>query len=460
MKLPPISTASEPDRETLFRYQVVSQVLVRQATGMSRAQAVAAVAAVLQVALNGQWRRVSTRSLYRWVAAFEIGGYAALAPASRRRTSSSVVLSADFCEFLRQQKQDDPEASIPELILRARVLGVIEQDAAVDRTTVYRACTRMGLPVQKRKKQRGRDSRRWAFPHRMDLALCDGKHFRAGIARLRRVALFYLDDCSRYGLHAVVGTSENTRLFLRGLYETNRRHGLMSGLYLDGGPGFSSADTFDVVAQLGALLVHGEAAYPAGHGKIERFNQTALHDILRSLDGHPGVDPDCGALELRLQHYLREHYNQRPHESLQGQSPAERFAADPRPLRLPDNDDALRERFVLHRRRRVSLDHVVSIDDTHYEMPRGYAGTWVVLRHQVLDDTVRFRHHDALITLQPVDLVANARAGRGRRNAVPEAGHRAGPPPKTAAHLLFDQDHQDAVTPGGDCIDPIDQEDS
>ena len=371
-----------------------------------------------------------------------------------------MVLSEDFCDFLRQQKKDDLEASIPELVLRARLLGVIESDAPVDRTTVYRACKRMNLPVQRCKKQRGRDSRRFAFPHRMDMVLCDGKHFRAGIDRRKRVALIFLDDCTRHGLHAVVGTSENKRLFLRGLYETIRRQGLMSGVYLDRGPGFIAKDTFDVVAQLGSLLIHGEKAYPAGHGKVERFNQTALNDLLRSLDRHPGVDPDCGALELRIQHYLRELYNQRPHESLDRQSPAQRFAADPRPLRFPESDDELRSRFVLHRRRHVSTDHIVSIDSTHYEMPRGYSGTWVVLRHQILDDAVRFRHHDDMITLHPVDLVANARARRGKRGVVPNAGQRAAPPSKTAAHLLFDQEHQGAVTTDGDCIDPINKEDS
>jgi len=460
MKLPPISTESELNTETLFRYQVVSQVLVREATGLSRANAVSEVAAAVQIALDGQWRLVSTRTLYRWVSAFELGGYPALAPAQRVRTQSSVVLSEDFCDFLRQQKKADLEASIPELILRARVLGVIEPDAPIDRTTVYRACKRMGLPVQKRKKQRGRDSRRFAFPHRLDMVLCDGKHFRAGISRQKRVALIFLDDCTRNGLHAVVGTSENKRLFLRGLYETIRRHGLMNGLYLDHGPGFIAKDTFDVVAQLGSLLVHGEKAYPEGHGKIERFNQTALNDLLRSLDRHPGVDPECGALELRLQHYLRELYNQRPHESLDRQSPAQRFAADPKPLRFPDSNDELRERFVLHRRRRVSQDHVVSIDRTHYEVPRGYSGAWVVLRHQLLDDAVRFRHHDKLITLQPVDLVANARDRRGARGAQPDAERQTAPPTKTAAHLLFDQEHQGAVTTDGDCIDPSNKEDS
>jgi hypothetical protein len=39
----------------------------------------------------------------------------------------------------------------------------------------------------------------------MQMVLCDGKHFRAGAARLRRVALFFLDDATRMGLHVVVG---------------------------------------------------------------------------------------------------------------------------------------------------------------------------------------------------------------------------------------------------------------
>ena len=40
MKLPPISTPDELNAETLFRFQVISQVLVREATGLSRASAI------------------------------------------------------------------------------------------------------------------------------------------------------------------------------------------------------------------------------------------------------------------------------------------------------------------------------------------------------------------------------------------------------------------------------------
>lgn len=59
----------------------------------------------------------------------------------------------------------------------------------------------------------------------MMLVIADGKHFRAGAARLKRVALIFMDDATRYGLIVIVGTSENASDFLRGLWEVIRRHG-------------------------------------------------------------------------------------------------------------------------------------------------------------------------------------------------------------------------------------------
>ncbi|MBX3274658.1 MAG: transposase family protein [Sandaracinaceae bacterium] len=136
-----------------------------------------------------------------------------------------------------------------------------------------------------------------------------------GRTRLRRVALFFLDDATRKGLQVVVGTEEDTALFLRGVFELLRRHGRMDALYLDKGTAFTSDDTAAVFAQLGLPLIFGQTRYPEGHGKIERFHQTAIRKVLRGLDGAIDVDPDCGALELRLSHYL-ERYDATPHESL------------------------------------------------------------------------------------------------------------------------------------------------
>jgi len=76
---------------------------------------------------------------------------------------------------------------------------------------------------------------------------------------------------------------------------------------MDHGAGFISDDTRTVIASLPHVhLINGTKAYPEGHGKIERFNRTALMEVLRSLDGAAEVDPDCEALTLRLRHFLFE----------------------------------------------------------------------------------------------------------------------------------------------------------
>ena len=97
---------------------------------------------------------------------------------------------------MRTEKQRDARASVPELVRRARERGTFPVDARIDRTTVWRACRRMSLPSRQRPHKRETDTRRWRYAERMQCVLADGKHFRAGAARLRRMALFFLDDAT------------------------------------------------------------------------------------------------------------------------------------------------------------------------------------------------------------------------------------------------------------------------
>jgi transposase InsO family protein len=441
--------------EALFRYQVVSAVQAHRLLGYPLGEAVRVAAKKpYHCSAKGQLRGVSVRTLYRWVAAFDKGGLEELEPAARRRTSTSDALSEKLLSFLRAAKELDKQASIPELIARARELGELGPDEPVCRVSVWRALKRMGVDVQRRKGAGDRDTHRFSYPHRMQMMLCDGKHFRAGVKRLKRVVLFFLDDCSRLGLHAVVGPSESGPLFLRGLYETVRRHGLMDIVYLDRGPGFRGLDTASAVSKLGALLILGEAGYPSGHGKIEKFIQFSLHRVLRNLDRRPDVDPDCGALELRLQHFLHEVYNRRPHASLDQLTPWQCWDADERELRFTESDAELRRCFVVHEKRRVSNDNVVSVDSVGYEVPRGHSGSYVQLQRHLLDGDIAMEHNGQLVTLQPVDLAANAIAPRARKAEATD-DEPAHPLPPTAAELRFSRAFAPVVSADGGCPEPI-----
>ncbi len=443
MENDPSKPRLRPSPESLFRYSLVSLVLNHEHRGLVRPEAIKHVAAQRHIDLEGNDRTVSTRTLYRWLSDFEQGGPDALMPATRN--AGPLVLSQDLLDFFRDQKQADPRTSVPELIRRAGATGRIGAHEKLDRTTVWRGLKRLGVPTNRVKSLKVRDCRRFAYPHRLDMVLCDGKHFRAGVGRLKRVALFFLDDATRFALEVVVGTSESAALFLRGLYRCILHHGLMTRLFVDNGSGFIALDTLAVARKLLVHLIHGSAGYPEGHGKIERFNRTVLEQLLRLLPGNPEIDPDVQALELRLRHFLQERYNHTPHEALDGASPWERFHQDPRPLRFHEHTAQLRQAFVLQESRRVSRDHIVQVDGLAYETPLGPRGQEVMLYRHLLEGTVSLLHEGHLVQLAGVDLHANARDRRARGQDEPPTPM----PPASAAQIAFDQDYRPVVDAEG-----------
>ena len=444
----PPESRNRPDKETLFRYQVVSLVLGREEMGEARAEAVRYAAGLSHPDPDGWDRRVGRRSIYRWLKAYHEMGLEGLMPKRRIKTATSVVLDEALLDYLAAQKREDPAASIPELIKRARLAGLIPNPESVHRDTVWRALKRMGVDTRRSHTPKELRCRRFAYAHRMDMVLCDGKHFRVGPGRQKRVALFFLDDATRMVLATVVGTSENGPLFLRGLAACLTNFGLMRAIYFDRGAGFRSDDSRAVLAKLGVYFIYGKAGYPQGHGKVERFNRRIWDALLRRFAGNPNIDADKDQLTLRLGHYTREIYNHEPHESLGGQSPWDRFEADPIPLRHFEDEQALREKFVIAHGRTVSTDHVVSLEGVPYEVPLSCQKKRIRLYRNVLDGTVRMAHDGHLITLAPVDLLANARRGPGSTRPRDDEQPQT-PNLPTSAEMTFDRDFPPLVDKDG-----------
>lgn len=421
--------------KALFRHWVVSEVRARVLLGKPLAQAIEEVMALPHVDARGQARAVRRRTVYRWLKRQGNGGVEALEDTPRPLLEASAVLGEKLLAFLRQEKATDRGASVPELIRRARVRGLLGAQQPLDRTTVWRACRRMGLPLTRVRTLAQTDMRRYAYPNRMLMVLSDGKHFRAGVGRLRRVALVFLDDATRYGLDVVVGTAEQTALFLRGLHLVVARFGRMVALFLDRGPGFISDDTHGTCARLGIAFIHGTAGYPEGHGKIEKFNQTCWQQLLRGFDGNPEIDPDPGALRARLLHFLHAIYNKAPHQSLEGDTPEQRWNADARALEFPHDRRWLEDCFVSTSRCTVSKDNVIPFCGVDYEVPRGYAGTKIPVYRHLLRKSLSVLHEERLVAIHPVDLTANAYARRAREKCEPQS--EPTPIVHTAASLAY-----------------------
>lgn len=441
--LPPMP----PSPEALFRRFILGQVEALVDAGWTVRLAVRTVAQRPHVRHDRRARRrISVSTIKRWRAAFCAHGVHGLEPKPRPRTQSSVVLPTELLTFAKSEKKHDKGASVPEIIRRAVEHDILPAADAVDRTTVWRAVKRLGLPTRVAPSKHEGDTRRWAYPRRMQCVLCDGKHFRAGATRAKRVALFFLDNATRFGLDVLVVTAESAEAFLTGLYHLGLCFGLADRYYLDRGPGFISLDTEAVLHELGSWLILGEGNYPEAHGMIERFNQTAQSQVLRSLDGAADVDPACLSLTLRLRHYLGR-YNDTPHEGLGNQTPRARWLADSRPLRMPESPQAYRAQFVVRESRQVSKDHVIKHGGKLWEAPRGLARASVEVIRHVLDGHLYVLHHGRLVQLHEVDLAANAFDRRGYvGDELPQPDEGV---PTTAATLAFKRDYAPITGPDG-----------
>ncbi len=140
--------ASRPiSLQALFRYQVVAEVTARVLAGMNDAQAIRDVLALPHCDHRRRPVRLTERTVYRWLRDYRGHGIAGLEVSPRPTVADSPVLPRKFVRFLEQEKQRDPKASVPELIRRARELGHLGEHDPIDRTTVWRACKRLGLPL-------------------------------------------------------------------------------------------------------------------------------------------------------------------------------------------------------------------------------------------------------------------------------------------------------------------------
>ena len=110
------STREKRREEALFRFQVVSGVYGLMISGRVRADAVRRMALRTHEFLGRRGRRVSVRTIYRWLAAWEADErLESLEPAERQRTGDSAVLPQALIAFIRSEKTATPCPGVPAL---------------------------------------------------------------------------------------------------------------------------------------------------------------------------------------------------------------------------------------------------------------------------------------------------------------------------------------------------------
>lgn len=270
---------------------------------------------------------ISRSWLYQLLRRFQEGGYAALAPRSRRPHSCShrtpLELEVAIVELRAELAAAGHDAG-PATIVHH--LGR-RFDAVASPATVWRILRRHGLITPQPHKRPRSSFVRFEAALPNELWQADTTHWRLADGSDVEI-LDVIDDHSRLLLAAdafrTVKGPDVVRTFLAAV----EIHGAPAALLTDNGAVFAGRPRGGKVLleseleRLGIVAKHSTPNHPQTCGKVERFHQT----LKRYLARQPPADT-LAMLQLQLDAYRAYYDAERPHRALRGASPATVFAS-------------------------------------------------------------------------------------------------------------------------------------
>lgn len=329
----------------------------------------------------------SASTLESWYYEFRAHGFAALQRKPRKDKGTRKALGPEAAQALLAMRRQHPHLKIKVLVRQLVEKGTLST-GTFSLPTVYRLLAEHGLDCRSAKNNPHLQnvptgptkSFECARPNELWMTDCMfGPTLKLSSGALVQTRLFaLLDDCSRLVPHAQYYDSEKLASFLDCLRQALARRGFPEKLYTDRGKIFTSYHLQIICANLGVRLCHAKPYAAWSRGKIERWFRTLQEDFEARL----ALDPVHSLEELneRLWRWIEREYHQRPHSSLEGQGPAERFVQRALNLRAADPQTDWQRLFLSRCQRRVRLDATLSLEGSLWEVPVHLRGRLVQLR--------------------------------------------------------------------------------
>ena len=326
---------------------------------------------------DGSLRHYSPGTLEKWYLAYKNSGFDALVPTGRSDCGVSRKIDDELREQIIYLKHTYPRMSAAAIFRQLQDNGSVRK-GQLSESTVCRFINQLELQEKLTSNQ---DMRRYERPHINEvwcgdsssgpwLKTYDGKKHRVFVIAL-------IDDASRFVLGADVFFNDTFINLMTVMKSAVSKYGRPKVFNFDNGSAYKNRQMELLAARIGSAINYCRPYSPTQKAKIERWFRTLKDQWMASLDMHEFRSLD----ELRgsLQTYVRL-YNQRPHASLKGISPQDRFFKEPELIcRLPE--DQIEQSFLLEIERRVSADSVIVIDQIEYEVDYRFARQRITLRY-------------------------------------------------------------------------------
>jgi transposase InsO family protein len=329
------------------------------------------------------------------VARYRADGEAGLEPRTRRPRSSPTAVPATVKTRIVQLRDELADAGLDagaeSIAARLERAGITPPATS----TIWRILRDQGLVIPQPQKRPRASIIRFEAAQPNETWQSDYTHLRHADGTDVEV-ISWLDDHSRYLLHATAHPRITGRTVIATFTATADQHGLPASTLTDNGMvyttrfarGGAGPNGFEhLLARLGITQKNGSPSHPQTQGKIERFHQT----LKQWIKGQPAATT-IDVLNEQLTRFQTVYNQERPHRALHRHTPAEAYQALPKAEpRLRDGDEHWRVRYdTVDQGGTITIRYAGKL--RHLGIGRPHAGTPVLLLMNGAHTIVTTRH--------------------------------------------------------------------
>lgn len=375
-----------------FRYGLIAPLVTRKLESGEQAKLLKDIASHSYDIPYSTTKSVSIRTLERYIKAYREGGWDALKPSLRADQLISKTIEPEVLEKAIVLKKENPARSVRQ-IMAILELAKFVQPGDLKESTLSKQFRRRGM-TKKALDKENNSFRRFEAEHRNACWQGDVQHTlylphpeKKGKKKMAYLVVF-LDDYSRYVVHAQFYFEERVPRLEDCLKKAILKHGVPELIYVDNGAIYSSHHFARICGRLRTQLKHTRPGRPQGRGKQEKFFRFVdlsfvpeAYDLIEQ-----GKIQTLADLNRFFAAWLEVAYHQKVHNSFK-QRPVDRYQKSDHPIRMISPDE-LMEVFLLEEERKVDKTNCVSLLGTPYEVEPGLVGEKVQLRFDPYDMSI------------------------------------------------------------------------
>lgn len=401
-------TDQEKEKIALFKYGIISPLVSNIAINMSK-KSFLKILGEKEYQFEGKTVKIDWKTIESWYYQYMRLGFEGLKPKERNDRGKVRKLDDEVVEIIRyyiERYPRMPATSIHQKLIADNILNVGD----VATCTISRCIKRLkenGNIVTKQ------EFRRYEAEHINDIWCCDTTYsFKVTVdgIKKRMYIIAIIDDASRVVVGCDVFFEDNFINFMSVLKSAITKYGKPKILNLDNGAPYKNGQIELLAARIGLTLHHCEPYKPMGKAKIERWFRTMKDHFMATY--HLTSKTTIEEFRKDLLNYVIS-YNNKEHSELKASPFSRFFETNEYPIYL--SDEIIEKSFLLEIERKASIDCVIPINNTEYEVPTKYAGKRIKLRYSSDFKTVYVVNPDGTLDkIELLDKVANSKIKRNK----------------------------------------------